>query len=70
MSWQYWWWCKKLLKAIFINESGENYPKDAFHMYAENEPAAKKNETYVNDLPGDIFHNITKFQIIVYTQQH
>ena len=39
-------------------------------MYAENEPAAKKNETDVNDLPGDIFHNITKFQIIVHTQQH
>lgn len=39
-------------------------------MYAENEPAAKKNETGVNDLLGDIFHNKTKFQIIVHTQQH
>ena len=39
-------------------------------MYAENEPAAKKNETDVNDLTGDIFHNVAKFQIIVHTQQH
>ena len=26
---------EKLLKARFISESDENYPKDALHMYAE-----------------------------------
>ena len=30
---------ENLLKARFLSESDENYPKDALHMYAENEPA-------------------------------
>ena len=30
---------ENLLKAGFLSESDENYPKDALHMYAENEPA-------------------------------
>ena len=30
---------ENLLKARFLCESDENYPKDALHMYAENEPA-------------------------------
>ena len=30
---------ENLLKARFMCESDENYPKDALHMYAENEPA-------------------------------
>ena len=28
---------EKLLKARFIHEFDENYPKDALHMYPENE---------------------------------
>ena len=30
---------EQLLKAIFVCDSDENYPTDALHMYAENEPA-------------------------------
>ena len=32
---------EKLLKPRFIHESDGNYPKDALHMYAENEPVMK-----------------------------
>ena len=46
---------EKLLKARFIHESDENYPKDALHMYSENEPAMKKNNAVLNDLPGDLY---------------
>ena len=34
---------ENLFKARFIQEFDENYPKDALHMYAENEPAMKRN---------------------------
>ena len=47
---------ENLLKARFICESGEKYPKDALHMYAENEPAMKRNEAVLNELPGEL-HN-------------
>ena len=43
---------EKLLKARFIHESDENYPVDALYMYAENEPAVKRNEAVLNNLPG------------------
>ena len=43
------------LKARFIRESDKNYPKDTFHMYAENEPAMKKNEAVLNELPGELY---------------
>ena len=33
---------ENLLKARFIHESNENYPKDTLQMYAENESAVKK----------------------------
>ena len=46
---------KNLLKARFTHESDENYPKNALHMYAENEPAMKRNDTVLNDLPGEIY---------------
>ena len=46
---------ENLLKARFICESVENYPKDALHMYAENEPAMKRNEAVLNDLPGQLY---------------
>ena len=42
-----------LLNARFIHESDENYPVDALHMYAENEPAVKRNEAVLNNLPGN-----------------
>ena len=45
---------EKLLKAWFIYESHENYPIDASHMHAENEPAMKKNEAFLNNLPGEL----------------
>ena len=45
---------EKLLKARFIQESDENYPKDALRMYAENEPAMKRNDV-LNDVPGELY---------------
>ena len=42
-----------LLKARFIRESEVNYPKDALHMYAENESAMKRNEAVLNELPRE-----------------
>ena len=39
---------ENLLKERFIFESDENYPKDALHMNAENEPARKRNEAVLN----------------------
>ena len=44
---------ENLLKARFIRESDENYPKGALHMDAENEPAMKRNEAVLNELPGN-----------------
>ena len=46
---------ENLLKARFISESDENYPKDALHIYAENEPAMKRNEAVLNDLPDQLY---------------
>ena len=43
---------ENLHKARFVRESDENYPKDALHMYAENEQAMKMNEAILNELPG------------------
>lgn len=57
---------EKLLKERSIEESDENYLKDAFNMYAENEPATKKNDVVLNGLPGELY-TMPKFQIIVIT---
>ena len=46
---------EKLLKAKFMHESDENYPIDALHMYAKNEPAMKRNEAVLNNLPGELY---------------
>ena len=46
-----------LLKAIFICESDENYPKDALHMYAEIELGMKRNKAVLNEFPGELLHN-------------
>ena len=35
---------EKFFKARLILESDENYPKDVLHMYAENDPAMKRDE--------------------------
>ena len=43
------------LKARFIDESDGNYPKGALHLYAENEPAMKRNESVLNNLPGRLY---------------
>ena len=44
-----------LLKARFIYESDENYPKYALHMYLENKPAMKRIAVVLNDLPGELY---------------
>ena len=46
---------ENLLKSRFTQKSDENYPKDALHMYAENEPAMKRNEGVLNELPGKLY---------------
>ena len=46
---------KNLLKARFIRESDENYREDALHMYAENEPAIKRNEAVLNEFPSELY---------------
>ena len=47
---------EQLLRAKFVCESDENYyPKDALHMYAENEPAIDRNEAFLNNLPGELY---------------
>ena len=46
---------EKLLKARSIRESDENYPKDALHIYVENEPAMKRNKAVLNELPGELY---------------
>ena len=45
---------EKLMKARFIYEFDENYPKDALHIYTENEPVMKRKEAVLNDLPGEL----------------
>ena len=46
---------QELLKAIFINKSDKNYPKEAFQIYAENERAMKKNTFVLNDLRDELY---------------
>ena len=38
-----------------MHKSDENYPKDIFHMYEEDEPAIKRNDAVLNDLPGELY---------------
>ena len=42
---------EKLLKALFIHASDENYPKNAVYLYVENGSAMKRNEAVLNDFP-------------------
>ena len=46
---------ENLLKARFKFESDENYPKDALHIYAENELAMKRNEAVLKDLLDELY---------------
>ena len=47
---------EQLLRARSVCDSDENYyPKDALHMYAENEAAIGRNEAFLNNLPGELF---------------
>ena len=41
------------LNARFIHESNQIYPKHVLLVFAENEPATKRNEAFLNDLPGE-----------------
>ena len=61
---------EKLLKATFVHESDENYPKDALHKYAESKPATKRNDAVLNDLLGELYiiEDHDKIQIIVNSQ--
>ena len=45
---------ENLLKGRFTRESDENYPKDALHMYAENEPVMKRHGAALNEFPGEL----------------
>ena len=38
-----------------MHEPDGTYPKDVLHMYAENEPAIKRNDAILNDLPGELY---------------
>ena len=46
---------EKLFKARFIHESDEKYLNDALQMFAENEPAMKRNNAVLNDFPGELY---------------
>ena len=58
---------EKLLNARFIHKSDENYPKDALHMYVENELAMKRNEAALNDLPSELY--TIEVRIVYLTRQ-
>ena len=46
---------ENLLKARFIHESDENYPKAALYIYAKNESVMKRSEAVLNELPGELY---------------
>ena len=54
---------KELLKARFIHESDANYPKDALHLFTEDELAIKRNEDVLNDLPGEPYKIEASYKI-------
>ena len=56
---------ENLLKVRFIHQSDENYPKDAFHMYAENEPAIKRNEAVLNELPDELYTIEARYPLVL-----
>ena len=54
---------KNLLKARFIHESDENYPKNALLMYTKSQPAVKRNKAVINSLPGELYTIETNIKI-------
>ena len=56
---------ENLLKARFVHGSNENYPKDALHLYAENKPAIKRNETILNELPGELYTIGARYPLVL-----
>ena len=46
---------ENLLRSRFIHESYEKYPNSVLHTHAENEPTMLKNQTVLNDLPGEVY---------------
>ena len=55
---------ENLLKGRFIHQSDENYPKDALHLYAENEPAIKRNEAVLNELPDELYTIEARYPLV------
>ena len=54
---------EKVLKARFIRASNDNYSNDALDMYAQNEPALKRNEA-LNGLPGEHYNIEVNYKIL------
>ena len=50
-----WVYSLNLLKAKLLCESDRNYPKDALHIYVENEPAMKRNEAILSKFPSELY---------------
>ena len=46
---------ENLFMARFIREYDGSYPKKSLHIYAESEPAMKRNEAVLNELPGELY---------------
>ena len=42
------------LKVKFINETADNYPQNAVHMFTENYPAVVHNKKILDTLPGEM----------------
>ena len=38
-----------------MQQSNENCPNDAWHIYVETEPAVKRNQDVLNYLPGESY---------------
>ena len=43
------------LKARFMIETGDNYPQNAVHMFAENYPTVVHNKKILDTLPGELY---------------
>ena len=46
---------EKLLKARFIDQSDKDYPHDTLHIHAENAPTVLRNQTVLNNFPGEVY---------------
>ena len=41
-------------KTRFVNETADNYPQNAVHMFAESYPSVVNNQKIVDTLPGEL----------------